>query len=233
MLRRQSIDQWPGEARISIPQYAGVPGATGSLPHRCVGVDRKEHGGQPGRHHRLNSPPDRLVVRAVEPVEPALALNRIERRIAGYDRAVRQAHDESRIIFPAVRIDEEAGEATKNCRCTEAFGKHAGKGRRPYVKRDMSLELVCRKAQIMVLSRHTIAGVIDEDQEAACIVALEILIGIRPCEPPGLDRIPRHCHTPGSAARREPPWHDRSSTACQPAFNERVHGRLPHPSHHV
>jgi hypothetical protein len=60
--------------------------------------------------------------------------------------------------------------------------------------------------------------VIDEDQQAACIVPLQLFIGIRPHEPPGLDRTTCHCHTPGCErlAENRPDMIGAAPPASQP-----------------
>ena len=77
----------------------------------------------------------------VEARDAARPLGLVDPRIAGHDGAVRDPHDEGRVIGAAIGIDEQAREAVMRRRTAERLREAARDRLDPDVIGDMALEL--------------------------------------------------------------------------------------------
>ena len=135
------------------------------------------------------------MVGPVEAGEPPRDLRRVDPGVAGHDGAVRQPHDERRVVLAAVRVDDEPREGGEQRRRAKPLGEDAGERGDADIVGDVALELGGRQAEAGIFRRDAVARVVDEDEQAAVDVAVDRLVGIRPQECAGIDRC-RHVHSP-------------------------------------
>ena len=101
--------------------------------------------------------------------------SRVDRRIAGNHGAVRQAHDEGRIVLAAIGIDQQAREGRQHRRHAEPPRQAAADRRRARIVGDVALELARRQAEIAVFGRQAVVGMVADDQHAGRRVPVDKL----------------------------------------------------------
>ena len=106
-------------------------------------------------------------------LKPVLPFLRRDRMVAGDDRAVRDPHDQGRIVLAAVGIDQQAREAAHHRRHAEAGGKPARQVLDADVIGDVAGKGAFRQAQPAVARRQTVRRVIGEEHEATVGIAVD------------------------------------------------------------
>ena len=122
--------------------------------------------------------PNGGVVWRVVALDPCGDLGRVGMRIAGDERAVRDPHDEGRVVGAAVRVDQEAREARQDRRSSEAGGEVARDRRGADVPGDVARQLAGRQAERAVHARQRVRGVVAQEEQAGCGIARDDLDGI-------------------------------------------------------
>ncbi|EGE55978.1 hypothetical protein RHECNPAF_77009 [Rhizobium etli CNPAF512] len=139
----QHVEQRADGAPVAVPEDCGMPGAGNSFPRRREGMQRQDQRRPAGGvRHLIDRCRHGMVIGAMEGPDTILPLLRCDRMIARDDGAVGNPHDQRRVIFTAVRVDQQAREAAKHRGYAESrrelprqaldadvIGDVAGKGR--------------------------------------------------------------------------------------------------------
>ncbi len=127
-------------------------------------MDRDDRRRLPGREHRIDRRRDLVSVRRPEARAAAGDLSRIGVSVARHDRAVGEAHDQSRIVQAAIRVDDQARIGRQHGRRAELGRERAGHVRGADVIGDVPFERRARQSERPVIGRDGVARVIANDQ---------------------------------------------------------------------
>ena len=169
----QRRDQRLGQTWVAIPQDAGMPWARMAAPDRRETVDRDEHRRMPGGERPVDRRVDGIVIGRVEAGDAPRPLVGIDAGIAGHDGAVGKAHDERRIVLAAVGIDQQPRERRQHRRHAEPLRQAAADRGRARIVGNVALELGCRQAEVAILRRQTVLGVVANDQQSGRRVSFD------------------------------------------------------------
>ena len=103
-------------------------------------------------------------------LQPLLALLRCQHAVPGYDGAIRQAHDQRRIIITAVRIDQQPRIVAENGWDAQHLAHLTGDLRHADIVSDMPLELALLQAERAIPQWKCVIGVITNKHQT-CIRA--------------------------------------------------------------
>jgi len=140
--------------------------------------------GQKGRCHAggqalIDHAADRPVVGPIVKIDAPCPLLSIDAAVAGYHGAIRQAHDQGRIVLTAIGIDEQPRVAREHGRHAKRGRKRARDGSRADVVADVTPELSGRQTERAELWWQGVAGVIAEYDQTGIGASIEHAIGIR------------------------------------------------------
>jgi hypothetical protein len=126
----------------------------------------------------LDQAVDAQVVGLVVLPHTAVALGGVYVAVAGNDRTVGDAHNERRIVEPAVGIDQQAREARADGRRAQFLRKDPCDGLGADVVGDVAFQLVGRKPQRAVVVRNGVAGVVAQQQQTGVAPAGDHFVAI-------------------------------------------------------
>src|SRR5262249_20000234 len=124
-----------------------MPGPGDAFPRGCEAVDRDEQRIDALRQGGIDLGGDGGMVGAMEPREAPLALDLVNAGIARNDGAVREAHDQRRVVSTSVGIDQEPRKRGHKRRTAEPESKAARHRLDPDIIGDMALELLWRQSE--------------------------------------------------------------------------------------
>jgi len=90
--------------------------------------------------------------------------------VAGNDRAVGDLHDERRVVFAAIGIDQEPREAAEHGGHAEPLRQPAGQALDPYVVGDVAAEGFLGQAEPAVFVGKAVHRMVGKQHHAAVIV---------------------------------------------------------------
>ena len=127
-------------------------------------------------HRPIDRGRNRAVVRRVIGLDAALPLGLASPAVARHHCPIRELHDERRVVFAAVDVDEEAREGGKDCRGAEPPRQRARQRRRPDIIGDVALEFRELQPEVAIGCRQPVAGVIAKQKEATGGIPLDQLV---------------------------------------------------------
>lgn len=117
------------------------------------------------------------MIRAVELIEAFFALNRCHRIIAGDDRTVRQLHNQRRIIFTTIGIDQQAREAAHDGWCVKLCSELTCQFPDTDIIRDMPFKLALSQTQTAIFNRQVTSCMVGSQKQAKTEIAIDLMDG--------------------------------------------------------
>ena len=150
------------------------------MPFQLVGeaVHRQEYRRHTGGDALLDQAVDAQVVGLVEMPHAPIALLFVDVAVARHDRAVGDAHDERRVVEPAIGIDQQPRETRRDGRRTQFLGEDPRDSLGADVVGDMAFQLVGRQPQRAVGVRDGVAGVIAQQKQAGVAPAGDHFVAV-------------------------------------------------------
>ncbi len=152
--------------RIQIPQNRCMPGPGHTAPAGREAVNRHDDRRRGNIDHRIERLIDESVIGLVNTFAAESAFGVVDTGVARHNSAVGQAHDECRIVFPPVRVDQQPGESRQTGRCAQVPGKFERNRAGTDIVADVALELLRCHAEISITRRNGVPGMVAQKQES-------------------------------------------------------------------